>query len=179
MPSILVVTGSVRPNNVNEKVVPHVVAQIEKQGSTAVVADLKALDLPFFDGPISPASPDYVPTGEGVIEWTKLVTEADGVVFVTPEYNHTLTPVQLNAIDWIATPLTDKPVALVGYGWGGASLAHATAHEVLGVQLKVKLGNIPTNLYFTKDLSPDGAVLDQPAVDEKIATTVTELLANI
>lgn len=47
MTNILVVTGSVRPNSVNEKVVPLVTAEIEKQGATATIADLKTLALPF------------------------------------------------------------------------------------------------------------------------------------
>ena len=51
-----------------------------------------------------------------MIAWTKLVAEADGVLLLTPEYNHTMTPVQLNAVDWIGKEWEDKPVALVGYG---------------------------------------------------------------
>ena len=117
MSQILVVTGSVRPNSVNEKIVPLVVAELEKQGATITIADLKALDMPFFDGPLTPTSPDFVPPHDSVKEWTRLVDEAEGVVLVTPEYNHTMSPVQLNAIDWIGKEWEDKPVALVGYGW--------------------------------------------------------------
>ena len=101
MARILVVTGSVRPNSVNEKIVPLVVDAADAKGAEVTVANLKDMNLPFFDDPNSPTSPDFAPTHESVIAWTKQVAEADGVVFVTPEYNHTLTPVQLNAIDWI------------------------------------------------------------------------------
>ena len=44
MSSILVVTGSVRPNSANEKVVPLVMAEVEARGATAVLGDLKALN---------------------------------------------------------------------------------------------------------------------------------------
>lgn len=179
MSNILIVTGSVRPNSVNEKVVPLVAAEVEAQGANVVVGDLKAIDLPFFDGPMSPLSPEFEPTNEAAKTWTQLVVDADGIVFVTPEYNHTLTPVQLNAIDWIGKEWADKPVALVGYGWGGALQAHATAREALSVNLKAKIGDDQANLFFTKDLGTDGAVLDAESVQKKIASAIEELLAQI
>jgi len=177
MSNILVVTGSVRPNSVNEKVVPLVVDELEKQGATASIANLKEINLPFFDDPSTPTAPDFVPTNEAAKHWTQLVASADGVVFVTPEYNHTMTPVQLNAIDWIGKEWEDKPVALVGYGWGtGAGQAHDAAREALAVNLKAKVGNDQANLFFMKDLNPDGTVADQEAVSTKIAAAVSELL---
>jgi NAD(P)H-dependent FMN reductase len=179
MSNILVVTGSVRPNSVNQKVVPLVVSEIEAQGASVVLADLKEIHLPFFDDPSSPSAPDFAPTNEAAKHWTQLVADADGVVLVTPEYNHTLTPVQLNAIDWIGKEWEAKPVALVGYGWEtGGGQAHDTAREALGVNLKAKVGQTQANLFFMKDLNPDGSVADETVVNEKIAATVTELLAN-
>lgn len=175
----LVVTGSARPNSVNEKVVPLVVAELEAQGSAVKIANLKEMNLPFFDDPLAPTSPDFAATNEAAIAWTKLVDEADGVVLVTPEYNHTLSPLQLNAIDWIGKEWNDKPIGLVGYGWGsGAGQAHATAREALAVNLKAKVGDVQTNLFFMKDLNPDGTIADEAAVKAKIAATVSELLAQ-
>lgn len=179
MSNILVVTGSVRPNSVNEKIVPLVMSEVEAQGASAVLGDLKEINLPFFDGPASPLSPGFEPTNEPAKLWTKLVNEADGVVLVTPEYNHTMTPVQLNAVDWIGKEWADKPVAFVGYGWSGAMQSQATAREALAVNLKAKVGDNQANLFFTKDLGVDGSILDEGAVKHKIASAVTELLANI
>lgn len=179
MPSILVVTGSVRPNSVNEKVVPLVVSELEAQGASAVVADLKEINLPFFDDPKSPTDPEFAPTNEEVKAWTQMVVDADAVLFVTPEYNHTLTPVQLNAIDWIGNEWAEKHIGLVGYGWRGALQAQETAREALVVNLKAAIGETTTNLFFMKDINPDGSVADEEAVKAKIAATVTELLTNL
>lgn len=179
MSNILVVTGSVRPNSVNEKIVPLVVAELEKQGTAVSIADLKELALPFFDAPQAPASPDFVATDASVLQWTKLVADADGVVLVTPEYNHTLSPVQLNAIDWIAKEWENKHIALVGYGWGGAGQAHAAAREAFEAVLKAHVGSEQTNLIFMKDINVDGTVADEAGVSEKITATVSELLSNI
>ncbi len=178
MKNIVVVTGSVRPQSVNEKIVPLVVAEVEKQGATVTIADLKTLALPFFDAPVPPSSPDFVPEHDNVKRWTQMVADADAVIFVTPEYNHTMTPLQLNAIDWIAKEWEDKQIGLVGYGWSsGGAQAHATAREALAVNLKAKVGDDQANLFFMKDLNPDGTVADAETVARKIAATVTEVLA--
>lgn len=180
MATILVVTGSVRPNSVNEKIVPLVTAELEKQGAATAIADLKEINLPFYDAPFPPTAPEFEPTNDAARHWTQLVADADGVVFVTPEYNHTLSPVQLNAIDWIGKEWAGKPVALIGYGWtSGAGQAHATAREALAVNLKAKVGDNQANLFFMKDLNPDGTVADQETVNGKIANSISELLANI
>jgi NAD(P)H-dependent FMN reductase len=177
MPNILVVTGSVRPNSVNQKVVPFVVEELEKQGAVVTVADLKELDLPFFDNEHSALSPDFSPTYENVKSWTQLVADADGVVLVTPEYNHMLSPVQANAIDWVGKEWNGKKVALVGYGWGGAQQAHTATRHALGQELNIAFTKAQTNLFFTKDIAIDGELLDEPAVRENIAATVAELLS--
>lgn len=180
MANLLVVTGSVRPNSTNSQVVP-VVAQVAQQkGHEVTTADLGALALPFFDAPMPPTAPDFEAPHENVREWTKLVADADGVVFVTPEYNHTLSALQLNAIDWIGKEWEGKPIALVGYGWtSGAGQAHATAREALAVNLKAKIGDVQTNLFFTKDLNPDGSIADEATVTQKIGATIDELASII
>lgn len=180
MANILVVTGSIRPNSVNGKIVPIVTSRLEEKGATATVADLKELALPFFDGPLAPSNPDFAPTDEHVLRWTEMVRSADGVVLVTPEYNHTMSPVQLNAVDWIGKEWKGKPVALVGYGWtSGGSQAHETAREALAVNLKAKVVQSQTNLYFTKDITPEGQPIDVVSVNEKIDATLQELLSIV
>lgn len=180
MANILVVSGSVRPNSANSKVVPVVVDIVEQKGASAIVADLGELNLPFYDDPLPTSAPEFAPTNEAVLAWTKLVADADGVVLVMPEYNHTMSPVQLNAVDWIGKEWEDKPVALVGYGWrSGAGQAHATAREALAVNLKAKVGDDQANLFFMKDLNPDGTVADQAAVSKKVGAAIDELLQAV
>lgn len=177
MPHILVVTGSVRPDSVNAKMTPLVVAELKKQGAEVTVANLKELNMPFYDAPIPPTTPGFEAPHESVKQWTQMVVDADGVLLVTPEYNHTVSPVQLNAIDWIGKEWEDKPVAFVGYGWvSGARQAHATAREVLASSLKAKVSDTQTNLFFTRELNPDGSIADQAKVDASIAETVRDLL---
>ena len=176
MANILVVTGSVRPNSVNSKIVPLVVSALEARGDVATVANLGELNLPFIDTPILPADENFTPPHENVQRWTNMIASADGVVLVTPEYNHTLSPIQLNAIDWVGKDWAGKPVVFIGYGWtSGGGQAHATAREALAEVLKANVGEVQANLFFAKDIAPDGSVIDKERVDEKINAALQTL----
>lgn len=186
MSYILVVTGSARPNSVNQVIVPLVVEGIERLGQKAEIADLAELDLPFFNSQFPPASPKYKidDTPDGVQKWTKMVKGATAVVFVLPEYNHTLSPLQLNAIDWIGKPWANKPVALVSYGWSlrGERAAKA-ARAVLTGTLKANVIQEESNFAIapddSKDLKPDGAPVNQPKVDQSLDETLKALIASV
>ena len=61
-----------------------------------------------------------------VTAMAKAIAESDGVIFVTPEYNHTIPGGLKNAIDWISRlpnqPFAGKPIALQSASaglWGG------------------------------------------------------------
>jgi len=178
--NILVVTGSVRPNSVNSKVVSLVVRLLEQRNLIVAVADLGELQLPFYDDPLPPSHPEFVPTNAGVRRWTAMVADADAVVLVTPEYNHTMSPVQLNAIDWIYKGWAGKLVALIGYGWrSGAAQAHATAREALAANLKAEVLDTQANLFFAKDLAPDGSMLDEAAVLAKVNASLDKIVAHL
>lgn len=180
MAHILVVTGSVRPNSVGHAIVPLVVKQLEAHGADVTVADVKELDLPFYDASYPSLSPEFNPTDERVKRWTAMVGKADGVVLVTPEYNHTMTPVQLNAVGWVGKEWQNKPVAFVGYGWSGGARAQVTARETLANSgLKAKVGEKQANLSFKKDIDVDGSIINEQAVTEKIGAALSEMLEMI
>jgi NAD(P)H-dependent FMN reductase len=58
---------------------------------------------------------------------TTALDEADAVILVTPEYNHSYPASLKAAIDWHFTQWTAKPVAFVSYG-GAAGGRHAVLH---------------------------------------------------
>jgi len=56
---------------------------------------------------------------EPVLRFTQGIREADGLLIVTPEYNHGVPGVTKNAIDWASRPpspsaLAGRPVAILG-----------------------------------------------------------------
>lgn len=175
MSNVLVVLASARKGRVADKIFEYVKKDLDaRDGVEITVADLKEINLPFFAHELSPASPDYVPTDPAVMEWEKLVTEADVVVFLTPEYNHTLNAIQKNAIDSLKNEWTGKQVVVIGYGWSGASNSLVTLNEVLPF-LKTDFKPNPAQLTFMKDINPDGSILDEASVTGQIKLALNEI----
>ncbi|AKM80356.1 TPA: NADPH-dependent oxidoreductase [Candidatus Saccharibacteria bacterium] len=175
MTKILVVVGSARPGRVADKVVDYIKKETDtREDVTTEIVDLKELQLPFFDNELAPVSPDYTITNPQVTVWQEKVDAADAVLFVTPEYNHTLSAIQKNALDSLGKEWADKPVSAVAYGWSGGSLAVATLREVLS-NLKADTKEDIAQLGFMKDLNPDGTLLDESNVAAQIKATIDEL----
>ena len=175
MSTILAVIGSARPGRVADKVLDYIKADVEtREGVELKVADLKEVDLPFFDNENAPVSPEYTITDPNALAWSEMVKSADSVVFITPEYNHTLSAIQKNALDTLGTEWVEKPVTAVAYGWSGGSLAVATLREVLS-NLKADAKSDFAQLGFMKDLNPDGSLLDEANVTAQIKAAIDQI----
>ena len=85
------------------------------------IVDLRDFPLPFFN---EVASNLWVPTQNEVgVRWQQKIAEFDGYIFVTAEYNHSISGVLKNALDFAYTEWNKKPAAYVGYGSVGAARA--------------------------------------------------------
>ena len=81
------------------------------QGSNVNFEILNFNDLPVYNGDIEAVGiPDTVKTVAAKI------TEADGVVIASPEYNYSITSALKNLLDWVSrvqpNPFDKKPVAV-------------------------------------------------------------------
>jgi len=68
-----------------------------------------------------------------VVELKRAIRRADGLLFVTPEYNYSVPGVLKNAIDWASRPYGDnawagKPAAILGASIGAIGTARAQYH---------------------------------------------------
>ena len=95
-------------------------------GTTIEIASIR--DVPLYDGDLD--GPDGPPAA--VRELKDRVAASDGVLIITPEYNHSIPGVLKNTIDWLSRPPADiarvfrgRPVAIAGAtpGQGGTALA--------------------------------------------------------
>lgn len=173
--NIMILTGSARPNSTGDKILPVVVSAIEEVGAKATVADVRELNLPFYDGRNIPAAEDYTPENENAQKFQKMVQEVDGVVLLTPEYNNQMSAIQKNAIDWLYSDWKDLPFTVVGYSWsGGEPLLDQVDRLVKKVEGVYK--NTAAQLYFTKDIDLEGNILDEEGVKEKISTAVKSVI---
>ena len=88
-PKILVVVGTTREGRSGRKVADWYMAEAQKidSGLDLELLDLKDLDLPLFNEPMSPMWGKYSDVQKSL---ASKVGAADGFVFVTAEYNHSV-----------------------------------------------------------------------------------------
>jgi len=123
-PRIGIVIGSTREGRFGEKPA-HWIYEIAKQRTDLAfeLIDLRDHPLPFFNEPRSPA---YGPVNnEAARLWAGKLATLDGLIVVTPEYNHGPSAVLKNAFDYAYKEFNRKPIGFVGYGGVGAARAVA------------------------------------------------------
>ena len=126
---LVVLVGSVREGRFGPTIASWVAEEARHHGGFDVeVVDLADVELPLELPAISPkhAGDDY-PRPAGMAPLTRALDEADAVLLVTPEYNHSYPASLKAAIDWHFTQWTAKPVGFVSYG-GLAGGRHAVLH---------------------------------------------------
>lgn len=131
MASIAIVLGSVRPGRVGEQVVRWVEDQARQvEGVQTVFVDLRDYNLPFFAEEMPPSM--QAPTLPEAVRLRADLEANDAVLFVTPEYNHSVPAALKNAIDYLPpATLKEKTVGLVGYSWYGAVKPLEHLREIL------------------------------------------------
>ncbi len=105
--------GSLRKASYNRMLLANAVG-LAPDGMTIDVFD-GLRDLPYYDQDLERDLPPVVRA------FKDRVRAADGLLFVTPEYNHSIPGVLKNAVDWLSRPqaennLFEKPVAVFGCG---------------------------------------------------------------
>lgn len=159
MKKIGIIVGSVRNERVGISVAQHVhkLASVSKNFTYQLI-DLKEINLPMLDEPYPAVQNNY--QYEHTKKWSKLITEFDGFVFVTPEYNHGYPAALKNAIDYLYAEWHNKPLAFIGYGYSasGARSIEQLRQVASYVQLKALWNDVVINLgLYVKDgkLQPD------------------------
>jgi chromate reductase len=130
---VLGISGSLRSDSLNSKLLREAGALLEEQGVEFVVFD-GLRDVPPYD-----ADDDTADAPAAVARLRDELAGADAFLFATPEYNSSIPGVLKNAVDWAsrplkANPLRNKPAAVVGASTGlfGAVWAQAELRKVLG-----------------------------------------------
>lgn len=178
---LMIILGSTRQGRRGEVVAKWAAAAAGKDSRFEVdYVDLRELNLPFFDEPMSPftlrdTGASYThPEGEA---WAGRVGQADGFIFVTPEYNHGYPGVLKNALDWVGREWGDKPVGFISYGniTGGARAVEGLR------QVSVELGlvQVANAIYFPGISRGAFTEAGQPAHDganENLAKMFDEII---
>jgi chromate reductase len=119
---ILGIAGSLRAGSYNRALL-RTAREFLPPGVELVEHDIGT--LPFYDGDVEAAGDP-----ETVVRFKDAIRRADALLIATPEYNRGVPGVLKNAIDWasrppLGSPLTGKPVAIVGASTGRGGTARA------------------------------------------------------
>ena len=121
-PHIAVIIGSTRDSRFADKPAAWLFENVQKrEDMTFELVDLRDYDLPLFN---EVASNAWAPSQDpNVVKWQQKLAEFDGYIFLTAEYNHSVTGSLKNALDQAYKEWTHKPAAAMGYGGVGAARA--------------------------------------------------------
>jgi chromate reductase len=112
---ILALVGSLRRGSFN-RLLYEAAVELSPAGMSFAEADVRS--LPLYDDDVR-LEQDYP---EPARRLRAAIAAADGVLFVSPEYNHAVPGVLQNAIDWASRapdqPFRNKPAALMGASTG-------------------------------------------------------------
>ena len=157
MTTLIAFSGSTRNDSFNSQVIRALPA-LAPAGTTIVQFDVS--DLGFYNQDLEGDAQTDI-----VLALRAAVAEADGVVFATPEYNHTYSALAKNIIDWASRPfgagsiIKKKAMVIVagpGPG-GGAHCIEAMGHllGLLGCDVVASVG-----IAAVHEKLADGAIKD-------------------
>ena len=144
-------------------------------------------DIPMFNKPADRNVPELVS------EIAKKIDAADGVLIGTPEYDHSIPAVLMNALAWLSYgiyPLLNKPVMITGasYGTLGSSRAQLQLRQILNAP-EIKANVLPDEFLLSHSLQSfdqSGDLVDLDVVkkldaifdDFRIFVKITDKLRN-
>jgi chromate reductase, NAD(P)H dehydrogenase (quinone) len=174
---ILGISGSLRRDSYNTALLRYAGELFEAEGAQfELYTGLR--DIPPFD------EDEEVDAPEAVDGLRAAIAEADGVFFVTPEYNSSVPGALKNALDWVSRPIAtntirNKPIVVIGASTGGfgAVWAQAELRKVLGAMgARVVDGEVAVG--HAMDRFDSLGRLNDPNLEEQVREVVQQLMAE-
>ena len=136
MSKIYLILGSVRPFRIGEQIAPLILDRAFEVGLGDVeLIDLCDWPLAMNDEPAQPSTGVYVQLSTQ--RWSEKIAQADGFVFLTPQYNWSYPAALKNALDHLYKEWHGKPALIISYGHrGGGRAADHLQQVLLGLRMK-------------------------------------------
>jgi len=167
---IPVLLGTPRKGRASENVARWVHARMQqREGIESVLFDVRDFDLPR----------DHYGTeiGDQFPDWRDAIIRADGLVLVTPEYNHGYPGPLKSVLDLLLKEYIHKAVALVGVSagpWGGTRVIEACVPMVCELGLTVTFSDLNFPVAGSK-FDAEGKLVDT-AYEPRIQGFLDELV---
>lgn len=164
-----VVLVSTRPARMGAAVAHWFLDQARAQGSFDIhFTDLAELDLPMFDEPRHPRLAEY--EHAHTRQWSQVVDAADAFAFVTPEYNHSVAPSLVNALDYLSREWAYKPAGFASYGGvSGGTRGVVAAKTILNVLKMVPIVEAVSIPFFAQHMNRETGSFDPGEEQAKAA----------
>ena len=171
---IQIIFGSTREGRQGEKVAKWVLGLAKQRKDVeSEYIDLKQWNLPFYNDPNEASSGIY--SYDYTKKWSRKISEGDGYIIVTPEYNHGYPAPLKNALDLLYKEWDGKPVAFISYG---GSVGGARAVEQLK-SVVLELGMVP--IYGAVHLVRFSRLFDEQGnlIESRFETSANKLLDSL
>lgn len=175
-PVLQIVIGSTRPGRIGPSIAAWFAEKAREHGDFEVeVVDLADFGLPIFDEPHHPMQRRY--TQPHTKAWSASVDRADAIVFVHPEYNHSINGALKNAIDYLHGEWAHKPVSFVSYGGASGGLRAVQALKPVVSALKMYPTAAAVALSFPQRQIESGVFAATADQDKAAGTVLDEMSA--
>jgi chromate reductase, NAD(P)H dehydrogenase (quinone) len=176
-PRLLGLSGSIRKGSANTVILKTLAQKLEARTSLTV---FPLDEVPLYN---SDLEGDALPLSVRALK--EAIAASDGLVIATPEYNHGMSGVLKNALDWAsrpayASPLKNKPVLLVtsSPGYVGGARAHAQMQETLASALARVIARPQVVIAGVAQKIVDGRLVDEATL-KFCLEAIDDLLAEI
>jgi NAD(P)H-dependent FMN reductase len=177
---ILAFSGSARRESLNRKLLAVAVQATRDAGGEVTVLDLNDVPLPLYHGDLEDRD-GMPPNATKIVE---LITQHQGLLIASPEYNSMFTPLLKNTIDWCTradeNPLIGKVAAVISASPG---MLGGVRSMTLARQLLLHLGChvVPAQCILPKAheaFDANGALKD-PKTQKNVQAVATQLVKVI
>ncbi|MFI3632889.1 NADPH-dependent FMN reductase [Streptococcus parauberis] len=181
---LISIVGTNSKNSTNRKLLQYMINHFADKCDIEII-EIK--DIPVFNKPANKVVPEIVK------EIASKIEAADGVIIGTPEYDHSIPAVLMNALAWLSYgiyPLLKKPVMITGasYGTLGSSRAQLQLRQILNAP-ELKATVMPDEFLLSHSLQAfdnDGNLFDLETIqkldaifdDFRIFVKITGKLSN-
>ncbi len=175
MLKIAVVVGSTRPNRRAPDVAKWVLDLARKRGdATFELLDIADYDLPVLDEPMPPSMRKYA--HDHTKRWGEVIDSYDGFVFVTPEYNHSISGALKNAIDFVYHEWNNKAAGFVSYGSTGGVRA---VEHLRGIMAEVQVADVRGHVSLSLHTDFENYTTFKPAAghEPQLATMLDQVVS--
>lgn len=170
MAKFLMIGMSLRKDSFNKKLISnaHKILSGENSEHEFELVQFNDFPMPVYDGDLEKAG-----MPEGVVSLGKKISEADAVIFSTPEYNGGMPGPFKNAVDWVSRifpmPWPGKQVLLLGASPGALGAIRSLGHsrvplESIGVFVYPEMFGLPK----AHEAFDENGTLKDPATTEKL-----------